>query len=447
MSDTSLYDLDLTFAGPNTYISNSILPAISASYSLNCNYIDLPGCTEESASNYNPIATSDDGSCFIDEGIFEGNGFYIPDGSGISYSSTVNVIGFDSLINIDNNDYIEVCVEIEHSYLGDLQLELTSPNGASVILHSYGSGGYGIYLGNALDGDDTETPGECWNYCWNTEPQFGTFANSPENTIIAPDGNLSMIPGSYAPEDNFSNFDGTLLNGSWTLTITDNLQIDNGFVCNWDVNFSLGENIYGCTVIDAFNYNPDANFNDGSCEFDIFGCTDSLYLEYDSIANTDNGSCETPIIFGCTDSLTFNYDSSANSDDGSCIYYGCTDPSFLEYDSTINIDDGSCVTPIILGCTDSLYANFNPLANSGDGSCDGCMAYSIDVIIRTGYWAGEIGWDIIDFNGNTIVSNPFGTYLNQGNSVIIESFCINYADNFPMTPHYTFNAYDSIPTL
>ena len=74
VSDTSLYDLDLTFAGPNTYISNSILPAISA-YSLNCNYIDLPGCTEESASNYNPIATSDDGSCFIDEGILKEMGF------------------------------------------------------------------------------------------------------------------------------------------------------------------------------------------------------------------------------------------------------------------------------------------------------------------------------------------------------------------------------------
>ena len=37
VSDTSLYDLDLAFAGPNAYVSNSILPAISASYSLNCN--------------------------------------------------------------------------------------------------------------------------------------------------------------------------------------------------------------------------------------------------------------------------------------------------------------------------------------------------------------------------------------------------------------------------
>ena len=45
---------------------------------------------------------------------------------------------------------------------------------------------------------------------------------------------------------------------------------------------------------------------------------------------------------GCTDPLADNYDPSANFDDGSCIYYGCIDTNALNFDSGVNTDDGSC---------------------------------------------------------------------------------------------------------
>jgi subtilisin family serine protease len=44
--------------------------------------------------------------------------------------------------------------------------------------------------------------------------------------------------------------------------------------------------ILGCTDSSAFNYNPNANVDDGSCEPVIFGCLDSLASNFNPLANT-----------------------------------------------------------------------------------------------------------------------------------------------------------------
>ena len=75
----------------------------------------------------------------------------------------------------------------------------------------------------------------------------------------------------------------------------------------------------GCTDSEAKNYNPDANANDGSCEYPIAGCTDSEAKNYNPDADVDDGSCEYPIA-GCTDSEAKNYNPDAEVDDGSCEY-------------------------------------------------------------------------------------------------------------------------------
>ncbi len=90
----------------------------------------------------------------------------------------------------------------------------------------------------------------------------------------------------------------------------------------------------GCMQMDATNYNPDATFDDGSCNFlvIIYGCTNPEAENYNSQATHDDGRCvvindnpngtanETAAIYGCMDMEANNYDDKATEDDGSCDY-------------------------------------------------------------------------------------------------------------------------------
>jgi len=91
----------------------------------------------------------------------------------------------------------------------------------------------------------------------------------------------------------------------------------------------------GCLQVDATNYNPDATFDDGSCNFlvIIYGCTNPEAENYDYQATHDDGRCvvindnpngtngnTTAAIYGCMDIEANNYDNKATEDDGSCDY-------------------------------------------------------------------------------------------------------------------------------
>jgi hypothetical protein len=92
------------------------------------------------------------------------------------------------------------------------------------------------------------------------------------------------------------------------------LELDECGVCGGD-----GQSCRGCTDDTMFNYDENANTDDGSCEAVVNGCTDDTMFNYDENANTDDGSCEA-VVNGCTDETAFNYYNEANTDDGSCTY-------------------------------------------------------------------------------------------------------------------------------
>ena len=55
---------------------------------------------------------------------------------------------------------------------------------------------------------------------------------------------------------------------------------------------TAGELECGCTDPSAANYDPEAIYDDGSCEAMVWGCTDQEACNYESFANTDNGTCQ-----------------------------------------------------------------------------------------------------------------------------------------------------------
>jgi len=167
--------------------------------------------------------------------------------------------------------------------------------------------------------------------------------------------------------------DGSCDPDSNTYECIDGVCIDTGvgYLSLQDCNNNCGNTNEGCTDTDASNYDPLANYDDGSCCF-TDGCTDSTALNYDPLACYDDGSC-IATIYGCTDSGALNYYGGAIVDDGSCCYVsGCTSSTATNYDPLACFDDGTCTYgPVINlpGCTDPTANNYNANATLDDGSC------------------------------------------------------------------------------
>jgi hypothetical protein len=133
-------------------------------------------------------------------------------------------------------------------------------------------------------------------------------------------------------------FDGTGLYAAEGACLADT---DGNGICDED-------EILGCMISLACNYNPLATVDDGSCDFIsclAFGCTNPLACNYDPLADYEDGTCEYETCAGCIYEYACNYDPEATICDNSCEFGtcpGCTDVSACNYNPTVFEDDGTC---------------------------------------------------------------------------------------------------------
>jgi uncharacterized repeat protein (TIGR01451 family) len=159
---------------------------------------------------------------------------FLPDGGGVSYTSSINIYGYGAGQTINSiNEIIGICINMEHSYLGDIVIDITCPNSTTIILENQAGGS--TYLGEPIDIDSPLQPGIGWVYCFSPNPTYGEMGIEVNNgTIIT---NNSLPPGTYTSSEDLSGLIGCPINGEWTISVTDNWFVDDGFIFNWGIDF------------------------------------------------------------------------------------------------------------------------------------------------------------------------------------------------------------------
>ena len=239
-------------------------------------------CLGENTILIGGVTPNDTVGVTIPEGSFQLGGSYagltyLPDGSGLQYETSITMSGFPNGATVQNaQDLNQVCLTMEHSYTGDLEIWLECPNGQTVeLLNSYdpgflpgGTSGGGIYLGHPYD-VNTPNPGIGWEYCFSSVfntigPMSANWGNTvPVAAQVGPpqlSAGTSMDPSDvYAPDEPFAAASALLgcpLNGDWTIHVQDNLTQDNGYIFEWglffDPSFFPGTGGYYTSAVDTY---------------------------------------------------------------------------------------------------------------------------------------------------------------------------------------------------
>ena len=274
--------------------------------------------------------------------------YFVPDGPNCTsqcLSSSIYVNDYSPTQTIQNSNQIEsICINMEHSYAGDLGFKITCPNGQTVVLDPNSHSG-GACLGEPFGGSNHSSsdngcdpvnnpPGIGWTYCWSelyttvVSQTLDQLSNSVSGII---DSTNQVLHTSYIkPVNPLLGLVGCPYNGIWILQICDDYSADNGYLFNWSLNFKLQsvQNLPDWTfqvAIDSVTFNG-AN---------IMGHNDSIAMILPS------GQGVFPYVFTVHDS------------------FGCT------WDSIIHIDflQGPSVN---LGSDTSLCSGGSLLLNAGN---------------------------------------------------------------------------------
>lgn len=208
-------------------------------------------------SAYN-LSVQPTGGSFVQAGALSDT-LLLPDGTGASYQTSIGFTQFSpGAVLTDPEDLLGVSLFLEHSYGGDLDIELICPNGQSAYILDFPSGVGSTNFGEpwatgAIDGQSFDlTPGTPYEYTFvNSNSEYGTLPSVANNfnytyttvpSIYTGDTyNYSdnyFPAGTYEPVESFNNLAGCPLNGEWTIRVQDNLGLDNGWLFRWEIAFA-----------------------------------------------------------------------------------------------------------------------------------------------------------------------------------------------------------------
>lgn len=392
----------------------------------------IEGCTDPNALNFNPTATTNNGTCEYSTECLNTESLLlielVTDNWG--YETSIELTGYngDSYLNItefssNSINNFEVCVPSSGSYL----FTITDTYGDGICC-SYGDGYYSISICDeiiaigssfgteeivmieACDYEDSDLLG-----CLDSEAiNYNPLANVSNNSCVyfnCPDDFIPTNENVFFPPEGSTIFE-------------DEIQLPTataGELYEEYIQFYAPNQIEFDGTVIVFNYatiNSISNLPNG-LQYQCSNSTCTFYSEETACIGLLGTPTETGVFdLDITASVSVSYDAGilGNIDiDFDIPYYGGN--TYLELAgidaATINSFIPSFVLVVqesdeVLGCTDSNANNYSPLANQDDGSCDyalECTDQLALINLTTSSFAYEVSWELQNNLGDIVIES------------------------------------------
>ena len=372
--------------------------------------LEVLGCTDALACNYNDLATADDSSCdFCScDGVFPASGPYGLDIDTIEggvdgmttyqvYVTLTSATDFLSAVTGDavNNSYVRTSTAFHQDPLGSANAHGIN----QAVIDAFPALAYDSWVTIGLTAAANTAAGEGEVSLVEGEPWVNDFENGGNIEITGQYGggwfalngssngeagdDLRVLMGQFTTDGVFS---GQLYVQVFPEGDGTNMQFQ---TLRW------GEPQCGCQLEAACNYDPSTAYTDNdNCLYpeDLYG---AAHFDCDGVCLNDSdedGVCDEDEVPGCTDETACNFMETATDDNGTCTYpdygYECDGTCISDSDN-----DGICDLNEVPGCNLSTACNYDAAATENDGSCTfdcyGCTTasaanYDADALLDDG---------------------------------------------------------------
>jgi len=193
------------------------------------------------------------GDAQVISGEYDAGATFLPDGNGNVYTTSIPITGFGAAVLTSPDQLQSLCLNMEHSALGEVEIKLIAPNGTQLILKERFNNADGGHTnmgepcakGPTDGGNPDTTAGVGYDYCFTNSPVFGTMVDEQSNYNYTYTDLLGEVltdnylpAGSYTPYQSFMDLVGVPLDGVWTIWVKDHNPQDNGWIFNWTISFT-----------------------------------------------------------------------------------------------------------------------------------------------------------------------------------------------------------------
>ncbi len=245
----SVYDADGHTCWGKVLVEDKLIP------DLECNNYEVSCTANTDPSTAAAVTMTSSNEVFPNDALTAG--------SPVTYEFPVNISG--TIVTVSD---VNLSFEAEHTWVGDISIDVTSPSGTTIrLFESLGPGFFGC------DGDDMDVVMDDQATLTYADMEAMCNTTSP------------AIEGTFQPQIPFSTFNGEDANGTWTVTVSDNVGGDDGTILYLALDISAS-----ATQGLPFPVGEDAvvtDNNDGTYTVSGFDCDDVLMTYIDNTINLD----------------------------------------------------------------------------------------------------------------------------------------------------------------